>query len=155
MWSWFLFFWFVCEADVRPLLKNLCGEKKYGARLCEPQQRPLCNTLQFISCASWLATLLRLTEPRSVFPCPGSTPAPGCRGTRPAFRSCARHWHERLKHPGTPVFSARRGKRHAGRVCSPGIVCHAFSLSVLSVFIGRPSFGWLKFSSHSFSYFMF
>ena len=30
-----------------------------GARLCELQQRPNCRTIQFVSVALWLATLLR------------------------------------------------------------------------------------------------
>ena len=32
---------------------------------CEPQQQPVFNTFQTISCALWLAMLLRVTDPRS------------------------------------------------------------------------------------------
>ena len=56
---------------------------------------------------------------------PGSTPAPGCGGTRPAFRGCARHGRERPDDFGARfVFREARpnlglAKLHPGRVRSP------------------------------------
>jgi len=41
------------------------GARCFGARVCDPQQRTVFKSPQIVPCAFWLATLLRLTEPRS------------------------------------------------------------------------------------------